>query len=221
MKTLYIIISISIVIWLIPSCSSETDSLKSKNEANQAKIVYTAELTSLNQNISGLSSKGYAKFQIQRDTVYVSIKMVGTSPNTKHWQHLYGFEDGHTSTCSSIANDYNEDGVVDVEEIKSTSGIPMIPFNMFPAQLDFEDDSYSISDKNGSYTYQANFLLKDLEEKFAEKYNGEGVSWENRVLYVYGIAEYIELPETLQATSKIASKHASIPIACGKLVRKD
>lgn len=217
MKTNYFIKGIALFTIVLGFYSCEMETMK-RTADDSDKIIYTAELRSINSEITGMHAKGMAKFVIENDTMYVSINMVDTPAKMMHWQHFHGFEDGSIATCVTDELDTNGDGVIDVIETEAASGTTMVPFNELPVSMDIGDNSYPISGHDGTYVYEAKIPMDAMEAAFTEVFGRSGLSLDSRVLYVHGVPSYTELPETVASIGDIPA-HVTIPIACGKIER--
>ncbi len=214
MKTIYSLILLSLVAF---GC---TNSNKNNNQVSQPEEpttqVYEAQIQSLNSNITNLQTSGKARFVIDGDKMHVTIDIKNASPGIEHWQHFHGFPNESIATCATDAEDANEDGIIDVVETETVSGTTMVPFNKFPAEMDIPTDTYPVADDNGSYRYEIEIPMGDLESAFADAFGGSGLKLDSRVIYIHGVPSDTKLPETVASLGDIPA-HVTLPIACGKI----
>lgn len=223
MKLKYLIMVFGIAAFTAMSCSNpqadkddqETDTTEEKAKRT---IVYSAEITPLNSDITGLETHGKASFAIQEEEMVVKIEISDAPPEMQHWQHFHGFIDGVDAGCATLDLDENGDGIVDVVETELVSGTTMVPFNDIPSDIKLGENTYPIADETGYYSYEKVIKMSDLERKFAEVFDGGDINLDRRVLYIHGIPEDTELPESVQSVHDIPA-HITLPIACGKIVR--
>lgn len=153
---------------------------------------------------------------IDENKIHISIDIKNAPPGIEHWQHCYGFTDDGIATCASESEDVNGDGFIDVVETESVSGTTMVPFNKFPAEMDIPTDSYPVADNIGSYHYEIEVSLDDLESAFANAFGGSELNLDSRVIYIHGVPSDTNLPETVASLGDIPA-HVTLPIACGKI----
>lgn len=182
---------------------------------------YRAEIQSLNGDKLGIHPSGEADFTIDNDTLTVEITMNQTSPNTQHWMHFHGFPDGRDAKPATIAQDVNHDGYVDLPETEPVSGTTMVPFNDKPAEMNIPTDTYPVSDADGHFHYEKQVSLKDIQKKFKETFNDDELHLEKRVIYIHGIPESVDLPDTVQGSVMHYDPHTTLPIATGKIEKVD
>lgn len=201
----------------LSGCQSNTK----KNDRTTAKAgseTYEATLTPLNASVTGSQTKGNAKFVIANDTMKVTINVTGAPANMEHWQHFHGFADGKDAQVVTMADDKNKDGIIDVTETADKSGTTMVPFNQFPALMEIGSDTYPKADANGSYSYTSKIPMAQLAKIFAEKFNGQKIDLDKRVLYIHGVPTSTKLPATVASLGDIPAQ-VTIPIAVGKIVK--
>lgn len=189
------------------------------NVACAQKESYRADLTALNATMTGSIAKGVATFQVVGDTLKIHIKMTGTPANTQHWEHFHGYPDGKESSCATIAQDVNHDGLVDLVETGAVSGTTMVPFDASPEKMNIPNDTYPTSDSKGAYEYTKIVPLEELSLRFAEVYKDGKLNLANRVIYVHGVLDSSHLPSTVAGNVGSYDPHVTLPIACGKIRR--
>ncbi len=177
---------------------------------------YRAELTPLNEFVSGKSPTGTAMLQISDDTLFISINVRKLPPSMMHFQHLHGFMDGRNATCATLTQDTNNDSIIDIVEIEHASGRMLVPFHDNPTSLNLESKTYPIANDQGVYSYATAISLSALENSLAQEFNIDSLAWGNCVVYIHGISSDISLPESVQSLPGMPA-NATLPIACGAL----
>ena len=214
MKSIYSLILLSLVAF---SC---TNSNKSSDQESQTQEpitqIYEAQIQSLNSNVTNLQTSGKARFVIDGNKMHITIDIKNAPPAIEHWQHFHGFTDEGIATCASESEDVNGDGIIDVVETETVSGTTMVPFNKFPAEMDIPTDTYPVADDNGSYHYEIDVSLDDLESAFANAFGGSELNLDSRVIYIHGVPSDTNLPKTVASLGDIPA-HVTLPIACGKI----
>ena len=185
----------------------------------EATVSYRATLSALNASVTGSEASGNVELTISGDDLRIHITVDGVPPDMMHLQHFHGFpEGGKTATCATMEQDANGDGIIDLIETEPVSGTTMMPFHDDPVSMEIVNDTYPKADANGSYTYDKTVSLKALEEAFAKAFpesNGD-LDLGNRVVYIHGIPDSQELPDTVASLGDIPAQ-VTIPIACGEL----
>lgn len=216
MRAIYFLVVLSLFAF---SCNNPNKSSNQETESQENNIeIYEAQIQSLNSNVTDLQTSGKARFVIDGDKMHVTIDIKDAPPGIEHWQHFHGFPNDSIAMCATAAEDANGDGIIDVVETESVSGTTMVPFNKFPAEMDIPTDTYPVADENGSYHYEVEIPLNDLETAFAEAFGDSGLKLDNRVLYIHGVPSDTNLPETVASLGDIPA-HVTLPIACGKIVK--
>lgn len=214
MKSIYSLILLSLVAF---SC---TNSNKSSDQESQTQEpitqIYEAQIQSLNSNVTNLQTSGKARFVIDGNKMHITIDIKNAPPAIEHWQHFHGFTDEGIATCASESEDVNGDGIIDVVETETVSGTTMVPFNKLPAEMDIPTDTYPVADDNGSYHYEIEVSLDDLESAFANAFGGSELNLDSRVIYIHGVPSDTNLPKTVASLGDIPA-HVTLPIACGKI----
>ncbi len=177
---------------------------------------YHAELTPLNEQISGTSPTGTAMLQMSGDSLMISISLQDLPPSMMHLQHFHGFVDGQDASCATMMQDTNNDGIIDLLETEAVSGITLVPFHKNPASLQIKSDTYPIAGDDGSVSYSQTVSVSELESNLANTHNIDSLLLEHRVVYIHGISSDISLPETVQSLPEVPA-HVTLPIACGEL----
>lgn len=235
MKIKYVLVALGLISMLTTSCNNSgqndeginenQDSLSTnhkieKDDSESDKVIYEAQLTSLNDATTGTETTGIAQFVVEGDHMKVTIDVKGSPAGIEHWQHFHGFINGDGATCASADQDANGDGIIDVVETEEVSGTTMVPFNAIPTDMDLGDDSYPVADENGNYHYSANIAMKDLENVFGDAFEGADVNLDSRVLYIHGVPKDTQLPESVKTVADIPAQ-ITLPIACGEIHKID
>ena len=214
MKTIYSLILLNLVVL---SCKNSNKSNNQEDYELENKIqIYEAQIKSLNSNVINLQTSGKARPVIDENKMHVTIDIKNAPSGIEHWQHFHGFSNEGIATCATEAEDANGDGIIDVVETESVSGTTMMPFNKFPAEMDIPTDTYPVADDNGSYHYEAEISMEDLESAFADAFGGSGLKLDSKVIYIHGVPSDTKLPQTVASIGDIPA-HVTLPIACGKI----
>lgn len=183
----------------------------------ESPAVYMAELNPLNTAVTGSETMGRAEFTVQRHNVHIVIEVHNAPANMEHWQNFHGFEDALEATCSTMKQDANGDGILDVTETGCKLG-NLVPFDITPDAKALDDGSCPTADENGDYRYAVDIPLGQLETAFAETNDGKKAALGSRVLYIHGIPADHPLPNTVASISDIPAQ-VTLPIACGRITR--
>src|SRR6056297_3011280 len=70
-----------------------------KPKEEEEPTVYTAELHSLNQNITGQPVTGSLTITVKNDSATIDLNVTSIAPNMMHLAHLHGYEDGSEAKC--------------------------------------------------------------------------------------------------------------------------
>lgn len=187
------------------------------SDAQEADATWRAELTPLNAEAAGGEAGGTATITASGDTLTIRIDATGTPPGIMHLQHFHGFGEGDaTSACPTGDADTNGDGIIDLIETEPGAGITMVPFHADPVSMAIVADSYPMADDDGAYTYEQSVSLSALEDAFGEAFPGQTLDFERRVIFLHGVTEDTELPDSVQSLGDVPA-HVTLPIACGTL----
>ncbi|MEC5293752.1 hypothetical protein VSX64_24610 [Aurantimonas sp. C2-6-R+9] len=189
--------------------------------AEESDATYAVELSPLNAEAAGTEARGTGTLTVSGDTLTVRVDAKGTSPNIMHLQHFHVFTEGDAaSACPTADSDTNGDGIIDLIETEPGAGITMVPFHADPPSMEIVADSYPVADAQGTYAYEQSVSLSSLKSAFAEKFPGQQLDLEQRVLFLHGVPEGIELPETVQSLGDVPAQ-TTLPIACGEIRQSD
>ncbi|MFP4417735.1 MAG: hypothetical protein ACLFSB_10735 [Chitinispirillaceae bacterium] len=188
--------------------------------ADTTTKVYRAELNSLNDSIAGMSATGTATIALRGDSMFIEVVASGLQPQMMHLQHYHGFPDGEDASCATEQQDVNRDGIVDLIETRSVSGVTLVPFNDNPAELELTAESYPQAGEQGTFTYNDTVLISELLSSLTQRHNIDSLQLENRVIYLHGVSEDTQLPESVESLEGVPA-HVTLPVACGKLQEVD
>lgn len=187
--------------------------------AQETRGSYRATLQTLNFDTSGRSTTASASVEMSGDTVTIRVETLGAPPQVMHLQHMHGFAEGDAaSRCPSAEADSNGDGVIDLIETEPAAGVTMIPFHDDPASMEIVSDTYPVADAAGAYSYERSVPLEALRTSFSEAFPGQELDFDRRVVFVHGVPEETEMPDTVQSLGDVPA-HVTLPIACGELER--
>lgn len=182
---------------------------------------YEAKLAPLNSHLAGDVS-GSALIKVRGDEFTAEVKVDGSAAQINHAQSIH-----IADVCPTLAADINKDGVIDAIEGQHEYGPAIIPLdNDLRTQVE-KDAKYPSADFSGNYYYRQNVsmleMLKDLTTKDNDPSDSvvklrSNLGLAGRQIVIYGVAETAELPESVASVNG-QSKHASLPIACGSLVK--
>lgn len=189
--------------------------------AQEADRTWSAELTPLNVETTKDEASGTATLTVSGDTLTIKVDATGTAPGMMHLQHFHGFTDGDAaSACPGADADANGDGIIDLIETEAEAGVTMVPFHDDPASMEIVADTYPTADDAGSYSYEQSVAFPALEERFAEAFPGQQLDLDRRVIFLHGVPEGTDLPDTVQSLGDIPAQ-VTLPIACGTIVRSE
>lgn len=180
---------------------------------------YKAEIVPLNADKIGTSAHGSATFVEDGDQLTITIEMVGTPVNTEHWEHFHGFPDGKEAQIATAAQDANHDGFVDLMETEAVSGTTMVPFDDAPENMDIPHDRYPIADADGHFAYTKVVPLSVLRANFEKAFGSKDLQLDKRVIYIHGVPQDLDLPDSVAGMVGHFDAHVTLPIAVGKIER--
>lgn len=186
---------------------------------HRATTTYVARLHALNTKVTGMQTTGEARFTISGDSLTISVTARHVPPDMMHLQHFHGFTTGKNAICATTAADRNHDGIIDLIETEPTSGTTMVPFTDDPVSMEIATDTYPKASADGSYHYRKTVSLEALEAAFAKQYPGQKLDLAHRVVYVHGVPPSTTLPASAASLGTIPAQ-VTVPIACGKIVRR-
>lgn len=183
-----------------------------------AEALYVAQLSGLNDSVTGRAAMGEARFALRGDQLVITVDVSGVPGGMAHWQHVHGFVDGHASSCPTAASDANGDGIIDLTETEPVAGTTMVPLHGDPVSLDIPRDAYPAAAATGALAYTDTVSLAALQEAFGKTFNGQPLSLGHRVIFVHGVPATTELPASVASLGPIPAQ-VTLPIACGTITQ--
>jgi len=178
---------------------------------------YSAELGEVNPDLTEGEVTGTAEMTVTGDELEIVVEAEGLPPNMAVLQHFHGFEEGtEAAACPDPAQDANEDGVVDLIETEEVAGVTMVPFTDDPVSMDITGGTYPETSEEGQLSYTQTVSLTELQDAFEEQYGTRELDLANRVVFLHGVPEDTELPDTVQSLEGVPA-HVTVPVACGVL----
>ena len=178
---------------------------------------YIAEIVPLNATKIGTAAHGTAEFTETADSLDIKIEMFDTPANTEHWEHFHGFPGGQDAAIATEAQDVNGDGFVDLPETEAVSGTTMVPFDGAPHEMNIPNDNYPVSDANGHFAYEKHVPLDALKAQFKQVFGTDDLELDKRVVYIHGVEDSLNLPDTVAGAVGHYDQHVTLPIAVGKI----
>lgn len=185
--------------------------------------IYRAVLNPINETLSG-KTNGTVEVKIKGDEVQVYSRVTGSPAGVKHLQNIM-----NSTSCPTAAVDANSDSLIDIHEAMKVTGQILIPLDSdLSSQLD--GMSYGpISNGSGNYVYKRSTtlssLLSDLNALDPDPSDavvkipaGQDLHLAGRVVLIHGVRPSSDLPDSVVTLGE-HSAEASLPIACGVLVR--
>lgn len=178
---------------------------------------YVSEIKPVNADYIGTSTAGKAELIEDGDVLKINIEATGTPPNMMHWSHFHGFTDGSKGRVPTKDDDTNGDGVIDLPELYAVAGQTMVPFDDAPHNMHIPHDNYPHADEDGNWRYSFEAPIKELKEKFKEKFGSKDLQLEKRTVLIHGVPETLDLPDTAEGTVKGYGPHTTLPIGVGEI----
>ena len=153
-------------------------------------------------------ASGWAKLKVTGDDVSVKIKVRGVAPGITHAQHIHAGR-----ACPAPATDPNNDGVLDVIE-----GLPAYGPILVNLDSDLSSNAagmFPMANAYGRYTYSAKGSKAHIEAEIQQ-----ALRLGTRHVVIHGVDPTTPLPTTVQSLPGLPA-HATLPVACGELVRDD
>ncbi|MFA5583248.1 MAG: hypothetical protein WDA09_03460 [Bacteriovoracaceae bacterium] len=218
---------------LLMSCGSEGPT-KNKNqkvvnlEQQDPLIIedsidgqYLAKLLPMNQHISG-PLDGAVTLSLDKDEFIGDVRFFG-NPLTAETVFEQTVHIGNR--CPTLADDLNEDGILDETEVLKVVDEVIIPLDGDLNSQWLGANTYPLADSFGSYYYSqvASFqrLLDDLweidinfEDLLVKLPKDTIPEFEGKIALIRGISKNLNLPPGVEFTHR-NGVHASLPILCG------
>lgn len=182
---------------------------------------YLAKLVPLNPHLSG-PVDGAVTLSLEGDEFIGDVRLFG-NPLTAETAFEQTVHIGER--CPTLADDLNEDGIIDEEEVLFVIKETLLPLDADLNSQWLGANIHPLSDSFGSYYYSqvASFqkLLEDLwevdinlEDQLIKIDQETKPEFSGKVAIIRGISKSVALPESLSFSSKRGS-HGSFPLLCG------
>jgi hypothetical protein len=206
------------------SCGDDDDGdtttiIEAPRQEEQANGSFIVPLITINTNVvNNVSSIN--KVTVTGDDVDFNLVVRGVPPQIRHKQGIH-----IGNSCPSLADDTNQDGFVDSDEVLQKSGGILIPLDSNLSSQSAGSSNYPLANASGEYTYSEKASLEqlnndldnvdsNLNDEFVKLPAGQPLNLEGRVLIIYGVPESQILPETVSSFPG-DSPQESLPLACG------
>lgn len=184
--------------------------------AQHAEGAWVAEFEELNPQLTDSEVAGRALVAIRDNRLHVSLLASGL-PEGMHVVQIHGFTDNAVAGCPAADADTNGDGIVDAREAEATSGTALIPLHFELAKVDVPvSDTYPVASAGGILTYSAVTSADRLASALADNFYVVHWNLGDRVIFIYGVAEGTELPDTVASLQGLPAE-MSVPVACARL----
>ncbi|MCM2351243.1 MAG: hypothetical protein NDI69_14575 [Bacteriovoracaceae bacterium] len=180
---------------------------------------YTAKFITLNSHVNG-TIPGSATFMRKEDKWFAYIRLFAGMPKAWHMQNVY-----EGTRCPTANDDLNLDGFIDIIEAQAVLGKILIPLDSDISTQNSGRAFFPLADLSGSYHYERitsfSRFFQDLkaEDKNPEDHvtklaPDQGLKLVGKAVMIQGIAEDVELPETVQTLER-RRPFQTLPIVCG------
>ncbi len=190
-------------------------------DGSNIKGHYQAKFVTMNPHVNG-TIPGSANFVRKEndDRLYVYVRLFAGGVKAWHMQHVYT-----GSRCPTLNDDTNLDGFIDIQEAEAVLGKILIPLDSDVSTQSSGRRFFPLADLSGYYHYERitnfNRFLRDLQSEDKEPEDdtvklgpGEGLRLMGKAVLIQGVAETVDLPETV-ATKGRHRSFQTLPIACG------
>lgn len=215
---------IFLILFLLLSCGKTTNPYESSlmlEHRQEQQGFYRGDLKSLNSRLTG-RVYGKGAFFLQDIQFYAKVTVRSRWKRVTHLQFIHEGKD-----CPHSGDDLNKDGYVDFHEVLSVSGKILIPLDGDLKSQSAAFTQYPTSNDKGKYFYSqavsAPIMVNDLRARdrlpgdaLGKLKENEELNLVERVLIVYGVPYYYNLPDTVQGFSGFPP-HMGIPIACAQI----
>jgi hypothetical protein len=189
-------------------------------EVQQLEGKYVAYLRPLNTVVNGWIPSGKAKFDINSENFSVDTYIEDVHESTTTLMHMQNVHVG--TSCPTLADDKNGDGLIDIVEMKAVTGPILLPLDG-DVESQAQGQEYYPIGKTYTYSRKAKVanMFQDLYQKdasgFAKLEIGSPLNLEGRVVMVHGTPLLARVPATVQTNSY--PRNVTIPITCGIIKR--
>lgn len=182
---------------------------------------YQATLSPINAHLAG-DVTGSALVKVKGDSLTVEVKVNGSPAQITHGQSIH-----IADSCPTLSSDTNKDGVIDGVEGQKSYGPVIIPLDSDIRTQIEKDIRFPTSDFSGNYYYRQHAaiseMMKDLTGKDFDTSDNlikikSSLGLAGRQVVIYGVASDVAIPSSVNAV-KGQTKSASLPIACGTLIK--
>lgn len=199
----------------------DLDDIVDEVEQREVKM-FEAYLTPLNN--SGVTGKATIKYTVNGN-FEVLINAKGLSPNRVHPQHIHGFApDSDMPNKKAVcppASAAGDDGILTLVEGLPFYGGVLVPLDNKLVPLTSDNMPY-VGYGAGDLTYYEMEATKALVQAFDNMYDGTQTEADlkliNRVIVLHGA--FVKDGMVMQRYSEGAEYDASLPVACGEIMRK-
>ncbi len=221
-----------LILILIISCGKSKNNKEEKkppqtNENNSNSNNYPPEnpegnyisfLRPLNNQVSGRLPTGKVFIKIKSNIIQIK-SFLDDDAKSFHIQAIY-----EGSECPKLQHDINQDGLIDLKELRNSVGKILIPLD---SNISHQEDGFNQFPKGPSYTYQEigsyEDLIKNLYEGNEDEFSlfeklkqNQPIRLHERVVIIHGTDLNAKIPDSFSVISD-EKKHISIPIACGRI----
>ena len=165
---------------------------------------YRAILRPLNNHLSGYLPTGLAEIEIKNGQLVVST-LLDDDAKVLHIQSIH-----NGTKCPGVTDDYNQDGIIDIEEATAVAGDVLIHLD---GDLDGAIEGDGLYPWGSGFNYKKSAELTAIENEIRLR-TQKNLSLTDRVVIIYGISKNTLLPDTV-ATRLELPKNSTIPVVCG------
>lgn len=194
-----------------------------QNSYKENPTEFLAVLETMNKSVAANVS-GNANFKMQDGDFVAYIRLFNSVPGLIHEQRFY-----QASSCPTMDEDTNADGFIDILELNSYLGHPILPLDADITSEESGMHTFPAGDVAGGYWYEQivpyTTLNNDLHaddlnpmDDFEKLPGNEELSLEEGVIVILGVPATTILPETVASSAGYAN-FQTLPVACGKLTK--
>ncbi len=222
-------INLSLFLFFVLACSSCGKSSSGggigiqENTARTQEGKYRIDFQPLNPSLAGMTD-ALGFLQVKGDQFSLAIEVRNAPALSMHAQQMY-FSD----FCPDESHDTNYDGNLDPLELSMALGKVLLPLDDDLSSQQAGAERSPISDYLGQYKYdKEESLLKILSDLYGPDLDPKDqlrklqptdvFTLEGKVVVLFGVQEETYLPGSIRSLGN-ASDRASLPIACGKVIR--
>lgn len=206
---------------------SPSPSVSAQPQLTTQREVYEALLTPVNGSVS--NSTASVRVVVDQGQVGFYIQGANFDTGVVHMQNIHS-----GTSCATLANDSNGDGIIDNVESDKVSGAPAFPLtlNLVRPLISAATNDYPVSSADGTYEYIASTTVPVLQSALgpmpsstttmgaspSPTTGASGLALEGRVIEIYGVNSDAHLPSTVQPRAGMSADN-SLPVACGTITR--